>query len=190
MSQTSIRILSLIVGAVLATFGLIKNDLLLIIPAIIISPIGAVLNDIAYHSVYLQIYGILFNLMMLVVMGVVSFLIGIKLGKVQKIDKAHLRKYEEFEKSGWLHAGLGVMLGMFTAYLVTVAKDSNSIIPQMVGIGIAITLLPPIVDMGLRLGQPSLDNWVILNDLKIVSTNIATFILGAGAIHYLYKHNK
>jgi len=46
------------------------------------------------------------------------------------------------------------------------------------GVSIAITLLPPLVDMGLRLGASQLRDEHVWSDLKISAINASSFVFG------------
>ena len=73
---------------------------------------------------------------------------------------------------------------MYTAYITSV-KDPGLIELPLVGVAVAITLLPPLVDMGLRLGQEHLDRKMIWSDFQISMINSSSFLAGAMGVNYL-----
>lgn len=186
VSEQTIKILALAISTVLATVGWIRNDLIYLIPAIIISPIGSVLNDIAFSAVNVQIISALYNLLLLGIMAVLGIVISFRLGKISEINIDTLRKTDKFDEIKWIHLVISVIVGIFTAILLSTPTVMNKI--SCVIIGMVATILTPLIDVGIVSSMASTPNKIdtIFNDLKICLTNVVGFTLGAGLVHYYY----
>jgi hypothetical protein len=184
IAELKVRLLSVIVGSVLSALGIIKNDVFLIIAAIVISPIGAILNDLAKDIMLRKVKKSAINLSLLVLIVLCAIVIGYAFGKMS--DELSEDIIRQFTSTGYFfNAFIGFMLGMFTAYITYYNQIPDiSIETQLVGIGVAITLLPPLVDMGLRFGQKTLSNKLILRDFKISIINAGSFLIGAMIINH------
>ena len=184
LAEIKVRILSVIVGSILSALGIINNDVYLIIAAIVISPIATILNDLSKDIITFRRNKSIINISLLLLIVMCAIAVGIAFGKMA--DELSEDVIKQFKHQGLLfNSFIGLILGMFTAYIRSFDDIKDiSIESQLVGIGVAITLLPPIVDIGLRLGQESLDNGSIKDDLKISLTNGGSFLIGAIVINY------
>ena len=183
MSDIDITITSTIVGSILAALGIIQNDVYMLMAAIIISPIGFVLNDMSKDIINHRVNRSAINAAILIFIIMCAILVGFIFAKTgPTLSDDAIRR---FSNTNVAYNGLiGLMLGMYTAYITSV-KDPGSIELPLVGVAIAITLLPPLVDVGLRYGQSGLSQDMIPKDIKIVALNAISFLFGAAGVNYM-----
>lgn len=190
MSEQTIRILSLIVGAILATISWVRNDIIFLIPAMIIAPIAAILNDIAFNTVNVQVTNVLTNLLMLGIVSVIAIVISFRLGKIVKVDTDKLKKIDQFSDTKWTHLSIAFVIGVFAAICLSTPSTYNKILCIIVCM--AATILTPLIDIGIVASSlPATSKTdIITNDLKICMTNMLGFVVGASAVHYYLKKHK
>lgn len=173
--------LLIIVSAILGTFGMIKNNVMLLLLATIISPIGVILHDISSGIVHQHFQSTITNFAMLTFAIIITVSLA-RIGYRSRTSQA--RKIDDFNETKLFHIAVSSVVGILTTYLTIVAKKSTApIVPQVIGIiiGIAGTLLTPLVDIGLNINQSS----IVINDLKIFMVNVLGFMIGAGIVHYV-----
>ena len=179
----NITITSSIVGSILAALGIMSNDVTLLIPAMIIAPFGFVLNEASKDIINYRLSHSLVNIILFIFMIMFAILVGFIFSKYnsEKLEEDRIKRFTNTNMK--YHILIGLMLGSYTAY-VTSVKDPGSIELLLWGVGIAISLLPPFVDVGIRMGQPSLDKSMIKSDYKIGMANCISFLVGAMGINY------
>jgi hypothetical protein len=184
MSESgTIKIVSLIMSAILATLGMINNDLILLIPAMIISPIGFILNDISNSLVTLKVIELVNNLLLLLLVIIVTMVIGYRLSKM--FNGTMFRKSDQFNETKWKHIFVSVIVGIFSTWffsIPTFLTQTFSII-----VGMVATVLPPLISIGFHYNDYPKTKKIIINDFKIVTTNLIGFTLGASLVQY-YLH--
>jgi hypothetical protein len=185
MTDTTMLIVSTTMASILAAYVIIKDDISLLIAAMIVSPISGIINKTTidviesnYQIAASDIYLLFLTILCAIVVG---FMIG--LGHTD-LSGNRIKRFSDTDMGYYVIIGL--TLGMFNAYILNMLKDTNTAI-NLVGISIAITLLPPMVDMGLRLGQPSLQNSIILNDFHIIVANVLSFAAGSFGVNYFMR---
>jgi len=150
-----------------------------------VSPIASILNDFAENLMRLSPKAFL-DVALVALMVICAIVVGIVFAHVlnDKIRERTIKHYTE--TSVMYNAGIGLMLGSFTAYLQT--TRNIDITSQLLGVSIAITLLPPLVDMGLRLGASQLRDEHVWSDLKISAINASSFVFGAVLVKFALQN--
>ena len=183
MDTIKINVASVIVASILASMGIIENNTPLLIAAIIISPIGAILNNLSKDIISGRISGITLNISLLIFTILCAVIIGLIAGYVvPNLNEFEIKNY--FNSGFMYHALVGLMLGIYMAYSTSLKSDEHLASP-LIGVAIAVTLLPPLTDIGLRLSQKTLANDRIWKDLKITVVNATSFTLGAIVTNYI-----
>jgi uncharacterized membrane protein len=175
-------IISTIVGSILAGFGILKNDTFLLLGAIIISPLGEIITRIGSHLAKLNINGLEKDTKLLALTVVLPIIIGMLFGKFSKTSENKVKHYPMFKDYSAVYIVVAFVLGGYVAYL-TVAHNIEKVNVPFVGVAIAITILPPLVDIGFRITHPYLKNSLIWNDIKIVLANMLPSIAGAFLVY-------
>jgi hypothetical protein len=191
MSLT-IKVFSLIVASILASFGILYNDISMLMAASLISPLVSILNDITLGLVnvkedmqnsgpnsyipaepkYGSFHQIFFNVATLFAMVAIAFVISLRIPKTKKDDPTLLA-----------YAFVGLLLGVYTTYISSFPATHNSIM-QLVGVSLGIIILSPIIRIGISLGQEQeIDSDEIKKNIGIVLANTGSFLIGATAVH-------
>ena len=183
MSESKIILASVIVGSILSVMGIIEDNVYLIMAAIIISPIGAILNNISKEMVAGNLSASSWNVALLIITILLTIGIGFIGGKIAPNLSEY--KIKVYTNAGFIyHALIGTLLGFYMAYITSLDK-ANSLAVPIVGVSIAITLMPPLADVGLRWSQSSLSDQRIWTDMKISAINAGSFFLSALLTNYL-----
>lgn len=164
-----IKIFSIIVASVLASFGILYNDISMVLAGSLISPLGSILNDISLGLIHTNIHDIFFNVAALFVIVVIAFIISWKIPKKN-------------EPSLLLYAFIGFLLGIYITYINTLPETPDSIVKQ-IGVSFGIIILAPIIRIGISLGQDNDNTEEIKKNAKIVVIHALAHIAGAMCIH-------
>jgi hypothetical protein len=172
------KLSSLMVAAVLGSFGVIYSDMSLIISASLISPLMPIVGDIAKNLVKMNIENIFTNFATLLIMVIIAFLIGLR---IQKIKNGSAEKIPFL-----VHIFIGFVLGLFITYVSRLPKTSETLM-QQIGVSIAIIFLIPIIKIGLLLGQFDSETLYadIIKNIKIIAANLIPFFIGATLVDML-----
>ena len=121
MSDDRIILASVIVGSILSVMGIIEDDIYLIMAAIIISPIGAILNNITMEMVSGKLSSSSWHISLLILTILLTVVIGFVGGKIApKLSEYQIKVYSN--ASFIYHALIGIMLGIYTAYITNIDK--------------------------------------------------------------------
>lgn len=162
------KIFSLFLASVLASFGIVYNDVSMLMSASLISPLMTIIDDVSINLVKLNIQAIFFNLAALFAMVIIAFIIGLRVPKTQKDDPTLIA-----------YAFIGLLLGIYTAYIQGHPSTPDTTM-QLVGVSLGIIALSPIVKIGTILGQNGdADPTEIKKNVQIVLANVISYLVGA-----------
>lgn len=167
-------IVLIMLASLVATIGLIKNNVAVVIGAMVIAPLlgpnlalslGTALGDLALikKSVQTLVAGILVSVVMAIVLGI--------FWSTETISHELLSRTEV----GLDSAALALASGAAAALSLTTGLSS-----VLVGVMVAVALLPPAATLGLMLGYGNMDHAIgagLLLAVNIVCVNLASKIV-------------
>jgi uncharacterized membrane protein len=145
--------ITLIIAAIVAATGFLDNSAIPIMGSMLISPL---LTPLYYYLVghLSNKSGILFsNLFLLLKLVIISILIGFISMTIYILNTGNLLETSEmYSRTTYQHIYSNAIIALICGGLNIVSIINNSIISK-VGIGLSLTLLPPLVNTGLYLAN-------------------------------------
>lgn len=164
-----------IVSAIIACAGLILNSAAIIIASMILSPLMGPILGVSFGAIsktrplikdgfICQLFGVLIAIGIGAVLGAISFFIAGSTVITQEMEARNFPNY--------LDITIAIASGMAVGFCVT-----GGIAATLVGVAIAVSLMPPAVNVGLALiyGDPALS----LGSLTLLIVNIFAINLSA-----------
>jgi uncharacterized membrane protein len=177
-------IVKLVLAAIIAAFSLAENSKEGVIGTMLISPLGTPIVAMVTSLMAFNIGGFVINLLIVICSSM--FLVGSGLGIGQ-----FYRDYEPTSEMVQRYSTLSVkniIIAFFIGIIISmgalsIGKSDGFGPGELVGAGIAISLLPPLVNAGLTHANTKLDNEdkkrYVTNSLKLAFYNMIGLSLGA-----------
>jgi uncharacterized hydrophobic protein (TIGR00271 family) len=184
--------MKILLASLIGAIGLITNSQEGVIGSMLISPLGSPIMALVAALFIFNIKHTLEALMYLflgfIIMGVSGYIIGY-INKDKEPTEEMIKRYTRSTK--WTLFN-GICVG---AVFSIVALSSGSAVIEAVGAGIAISLLPPIVNCGITFANNTLDSKTkkinVINTFMITIINIVGIVIASlviFAIHCNHKH--
>ena len=185
-------LMKIVLASLIGAIGLITNSQEGVIGSMLISPLGspimALVSAIFIFNIKNTLEALFYLLLGFVIMGCSGYVIGY-FNKDKKPTEEMKKRYTRSTRWTLLN---GLCVG---AVFSIVSLSSGSAVIEAVGAGIAISLLPPIVNSGVTLANNTLDNKIkqknIINTCMITIVNIVGIVIASlliFAINCNYKH--
>jgi uncharacterized membrane protein len=146
--------LKIILASVISAIALEKNNLEAVIGSTLIAPLGSIIVMFSIVFMDMESKYFRYSLTLIVTAFVVIFLIGCIIGKIfedtkpsEEIKKRHVEpdKYTFY---------ISFIIGLSYAFVLLTTNDISD---DGIGAGIAITLLPPMINIGLTLMKKTIN---------------------------------
>lgn len=163
----------LLLAAIIGAGGLITDSRSLVVGAMLISPFFVPVINMNLKSIPKQ--AVRNNVLILAVSAAVCILIGYVSAKVLKLNEnpetQSMKDIVNWNRTSKQATIMAWLVPIVAGVIVAIANKSQNIIP-MVGVAIAISILPPLVNAGLYLGKGPSHKDQMMQSLKFGLMNI------------------
>ena len=184
MDETLLYFLKLLLASIISGISLITNSQEGVIGSMLISPLGLIFDYIKNKE------GILFILIIIVCSIILMFFVGFAIGQILKYTKIK-KDYptNEIKKRHVFNIYYTILSALFVSICYAIYDSNSNNYVGIVGVGVAISLLPPIVNAGLTLGFETNEdkerNNRVLKSLSISGINFLCMII----VNYIANAN-
>ncbi len=176
--------LLLFLSTFIVAIGLIKNDIILIIGGMIVAPLLSPILSISLSITILNIKVFIRSILVFIISAIATMAVSVFIGLISNFNISDIQiinLVNSFDISNLL---IPVAAGAIASFIWAKKELNNSIS----GVAVTVTLLPPLVNMGLALSTKNY--FVFSNSLNIYLFNVLGIIIGSLIIFLLMGFNK
>jgi len=179
--------LLLVLSTFIVAAGLIKNNLILIIGGMMVTPLLSPILSISLSITILNAKVFIRSILVFIISALVALLVSMFIGLVSNFDIANIQILEIMHSLDAATILIPIAAGAAASF-TWAKKELNS---SLSGVAVTVTLLPPLTAMGLALAVKN--HQIFINSLNIYLLNVSGIIIGSLIIFLLmgfYKSSK
>lgn len=186
--------LKIALAAIIAAFSLAENSKEGVIGTMLISPLGTPVVAVVTSVMALSITGFVLNMFVLVASSCFLVACGYGVGQLYKYKEPTLEMMQRYSDVSVKNVVIAFFIGIVMAMgALSIGKGNGFGASELVGAGIAISLLPPLVNAGLTYVNMRVSSEekakCVTNSLKLSMYNMVGLALGSVVAFLVWQHS-
>lgn len=173
-----------ILSTLIVAFGLVNNNMILVIGGMLVTPLLSPILAISLGIVITNLKVTLRSIRIFVISFLLAVLVSYIIGVISGSDMNHNDYVGQIMKPSAVSFLVAIIAGMAASF--TWAKpELNKTLP---GVAITVTLIPPMTALGIALADK--DKEIFMDALNVIMLNVAGILLASSLIFLLMKFYK